>query len=83
VTKRIGEKEAGKKNIVFYFYQSTQNKAIPEISNQLELWQDVWDSIKAKGGKRNLKRREPTQMDPEPDPKDAEPTTPVGKGNYM
>jgi hypothetical protein len=36
-TKKIGEKEAEKKNIAFYFYLSTQNKAAPEISNQLEL----------------------------------------------
>jgi hypothetical protein len=76
VTKKTGEKEAEKKNILFYFYRSTPSKEIPKISNQLEFWQDVWDSIKAKGEKRNLKRQL-TQ----PGPNDREPTTPVGKGN--
>jgi hypothetical protein len=62
VTKKIGEKEAEKKKICFYFYLSTQNKSIPEISNRLEVWQDDWDGIKANGGdsSRNLKREATT-----------------------
>jgi hypothetical protein len=40
-----------KEEYFIFYYLSTQNKAIPEISNWLELWQDVWDSIKAQGGK--------------------------------
>jgi hypothetical protein len=65
VSKTTGEK----KTIYFYFYLSNQNKAIPEISNQLEVWQDVWDGIKANGDSRiNNLKREAT-------------TTPVGKKN--
>jgi hypothetical protein len=63
MSKTTGEK----KNIVFYFYLSTQNKEIPEISNRLEVWQDVWDGIKANGDRRNLKRDVMT--------------TPIGKDN--
>jgi hypothetical protein len=64
VSKTTGEK----KNIIFYVCLSTQNKAIPEISNQLEVWQDVWDGIKANGDSRRNLKREAT-------------TTPVGKEN--
>jgi hypothetical protein len=67
-----------KKTIYFCFYLSTQNKVLPKILDRLEVWQDVWDGIKAnRDSRRNFKQEEMTipvgKYDPSKEPRHVSP----------